>query len=341
MAIPRSWMPTLAITAAVMLWMISGALFSPPQHNPDSAPPSSKPPRVRVQISEAQPMTNHLTLQGQTLADRTVTLKAETHGVVKQTLVEKGTKVAQGDTLVKLAIDDRQARLLEARSLRMERKTEYQAVQSLKKSGYQAETELARAKAALDAAEAAVRVAELELARTTVAAPIDGIVDMRFVDVGDFVSRGDPLAELVDLDPIRVEAQVSERYLGRIKVDKSGEVRLLDGSTVPAKVTYVGSSASKTTRTFPVEMQIPNPDGLIIEGITAELHLPIEQIRAHNVPSSVLSLLDNGELSVKAVDEHNRIRAYSVEILGDSNNGIWLGGLPEKLTLVVVGHEFV
>jgi multidrug efflux system membrane fusion protein len=134
---------------------------------------------------------------------------------------------------------------------------------------------------------------------------------------------------------------VSERYLGRIKIDKSGEVRLLDGSVVPAKITYVGSSASKSTRTFPVEMQIPNPDRLIIEGITAELHLPIEQIRAHNVPSSVLSLLDNGELSIKAVDENNQITTYSVEVLGDSSNGIWLGGLPEKLTLVVVGHEFV
>jgi multidrug efflux system membrane fusion protein len=55
----------------------------------------------------------------------------------------------------------------------------------------------------------------------------------------------------------------------------------------------------------------------------------------------VLSLLDNGQLSVKAVDENNQITAYPVEVLGDSREGIWLGGLPEKLTLVVVGHEFV
>jgi multidrug efflux system membrane fusion protein len=334
-------MLTLAITAAVILWMISGTVFSPEPQPTAVEPATPKPPKVRVQISEARPMTNHLTLQGQTLADRTVTVKAETHGVVKQTLVDKGAQVNTGDTLVKMAIDDRQARLLEARSLQMERKTEYLAVQSLKKSGYQAETELARAKAALDAAKASVRVAELELERTTIHAPITGIVDIRYVEVGDFVSRGDPVAALVDLDPIRVVAQVSERYLGRIKVDKSGEVRLLDGSTVPAQVTYVGSSASKSTRTFAVEMQIPNPDGLIIEGITAELHLPIAQIRAHNVPSSVLSLLDNGELSVKAVDANNQIIAYSVEVLGDSSDGIWLGGLPEKITLVVVGHEFV
>lgn len=341
MTIPRSWMLTLSITAAVMLWMISGVIFSPTQENTNTAPVTSAPPKVRVQISTAQPMTNRLTLQGQTQADRTVTVKAETAGVVKNISVEKGTQVKAGSVLLKLALENREARLLEARSLLAERKTEYQAVQSLKKSGYQAETELARAKAALDSATAAVRLAELELERITITAPIPGIVDQRFVEVGDFVNRGDPVAELVDLDPIRVVAQVSERYLGKIKMDKAGEVRLLGGTMVPATVTYVGSSANESTRTFPVEMQIPNPDGLIIEGITAELHLPIEQILAHNVPPSVLSLLDNGELSVKAVDENNKIITYPIQILGDSSDGIWLGGLPDKLTLVVVGHEFV
>ena len=342
MAIPRSWLLTLAIVAAVILWMASGALFPPETHTAAGPVAPSRPPEVRVQVSMAQPMTNRLILQGQTRADRTVIVKAETDGVISQILVDNGARVERGETLMKLAIEERQARLLEAKSLQIERRTEYEAAESLKKSGYQAETQLARARAALDAADAAVQVAELELKRTTVGAPFDGIINSRFVEMGDFVGRGDPLAELVDLDPIRVVAQVSERYLGRIEVDKAGEVRLLGGgSLVPAKVTYVGASASKTTRTFPVEMQVPNSDRRIIEGITAELRLPIEQIRAHNVPPSVLSLLDNGELSVKAVGADNRITAYSVELLGDSSNGIWLGGLPEKLTLVVVGHEFV
>ena len=341
MVISRSWLLTFAIVAAVVLWMLSGTLFSPETPAIGAAAAPARPPEVRVQTFTAQPMTNRLILQGQTQADRTVIVKAETDGVVKQALVEKGTRVNGGDTLVKLAIEERAARLLEAQSLRLERKAEYQAAESLKQRGYQAETELARARAALDAAEAAVHVAQLELQRTTVGAPFAGIVNRRFVEVGDFVGRGDPLAELVDLEPIRVVAQVSERYLGRIEVDKAGEVRLLGGNLVAAKVTYVGASASKTTRTFPVEMQVANTDGLIIEGITAELRLPIEQIRAHNLPPSVLSLLDNGVLSVKAVGADNRITAYPVEVLGDSSDGIWLGGLPETLNLVVVGHEFV
>ena len=341
MALSRSWILTLAITAAVFLWMLSGTLFSPKPQNTNTPPVQPPPPKVRVQISVAEPMTNRLTLQGQTFADHTVTVKAETHGVVKQTSVEKGATVSAGAQLIKLALEDREARLQEARSLLLQRKTEYQAVQSLKKSGFQAETELARAKASLDSAAAAVRLAELELQRTTITAPIPGIVDQRFVEVGDFVNRGDPVATLVDLNPIRVVAQVSERYLGQITLGNSGEVRLLDGEGIPAKVTYVASTASESTRTFAVEMQIPNDDGVIIEGITAELHLPVAEILAHNVPPSVLSLLDNGQLSVKAVDEHSQILAYPVRILGDSSDGIWVDGLPAKVSLVVVGHEYV
>lgn len=341
MTLPRSWILTLAITAAVIIWMLSGVFVSHAPDNNLSKDVKTALPKVRVAQSIAQPMSNRLVLQGRTLADRSVTVMAETHGVIKKVLVERGASVTVNDNLVKITLDDRQARLLEARSLLVERKTEFEAVQSLKKSGYQAETELARAQAALDSAKAAVRLAELELKRTNVKAPIKGIVDKRFVEVGNFLNRGDPIATIVDLDPIRVTAQVSERYLGKIHNGKQGEVRLMDGTVVPAEVTYVGSSASDTTRTFPVEMQIPNPDGLIIEGITAELRLPIDQVSGHKVPPSVLSLLDNGELSIKAVDENQVIVTYPIQILGDSADGIWLGGLPSQLNLVVVGHEFV
>lgn len=341
MTFSRSWVLTIAITAVVVLWMISGVIFSSREINQHPPAANKPPPKVRVQQSVAQTMTNRLILQGQTVADRTVTIKAETHGVVKRALIDKGVAVKAGESLFQLALEDRQERLQQARSQLAEQKTEYQAVQSLKKSGFQAEMELARAKAGLDAAAAALRQAQLELQHTNITAPIDAIADKRLVEVGDFVNRGDPVATLVDLDPIRVVAQVSERYLGQIKPDSPGEVRLLDGDTIAAKITYVGSSASESTRTFPVEMQIPNPNGIIIEGVTAEMHLPIKEVLAHNVPPSVLSLLDNGQLSVKAVDENNKIIAYPVKILGDSANGIWLGGLPEKLLLVVVGNEYV
>jgi multidrug efflux system membrane fusion protein len=341
MMIPRSWLLTLAITVAAVIWMMTGVFTTEDERGIDQTTTTTPLPRVRVQESFAQSMTNRLVLHGQTRAGRTVTIKAETHGIVKEILVEKGIPVNAGEKLIQFAVEERDARLLEAQSLLAERNVEFQAMTSLRKSGYQAETELARAKAALDSATAAVKMAQLELKRIEVTAPIPGIIDSRYVEVGDFINRGDPLAIIVDLDPIRVVAQVSERYLGQVKLNEPGEVKLLEKEIIPARVTFIGSIASESTRTFPVELEIPNPQGLIIQGITAEVRLPIEEIKAHKVPPSVLSMTDQGDLVVKAVDVGNKIVTYPVHILGDSTDSVWLGGLPDELTLVVVGHEFV
>lgn len=322
--------------------MISGSFLPDERENPHS-PDETKTALIKVRVAESvsEPMTNRLVLQGQSVAERKVTVRAETGGVISEVLVNRGETVKPGSGLIRLAVDDRKSRLREAKSLLEQRKTEYNGVQKLKKSGYQAETELAKAKAALDSASATVQMAKLELDRINITAPISGVVNDRLVEVGDFVKRGDPILIIVDLNPIRVIGQVSERYLGQIKVGDAGEVRLLNDTIVPAKVSYVGSIASNNTRTFPVEMQIPNPNGLIIEGVTLELHLPIKQVFAHKVPPSVLSLLDNGELTVKAVDSSNKVIAYPISLLGDSEDAIWLGGLPDKLMLVIVGHDFV
>jgi len=343
MKLARSWTLTLIITFGAILWMASGVFITDDDHeNTLRGDGASVPPlNVRVEPSVAESMTNRLILQGQTLAKRKVTVRAETGGVVTDVLLKRGDKVKLGASLIRLALEDREARLTEATSLLEERQVQYQAAQSLKQSGFQAETEMAHAKAALDAAKSIVKLAELELDRINVKAPIPGILNSRLVEVGDFVARGDPLATVVDLDPIRVVGLVSERYLGQVQVGKAGEVRLLDNTQVKATVTYVGSVASESTRTFPVEMEIANPQGKIIEGITAELHLPIKEVLAHKIAPSALSLLDDGTLSVKAIDEASVVVAHPVRILGDSSDGIWLGDLPPNLSVITVGHEFV
>ena len=115
----------------------------------------------------------------------------------------------------------------------------------------------------------------------------------------------------------------------------------MDGRVVDGIVSYVGIVAHPLTRTYAVELEIANPDGRVIEGLTAELELPIAEVMAHRVSPAVLSLADNGEVGVKAVDDANRVVFHPVEILGGTEDSIWLGGLPDTLTMIVVGQEFV
>lgn len=338
---PRSWIVTAIIVALVVIWVATGQVGGDSASAPVASPGADLTPKVRVRSSTAEPMASRLTLQGQTAAERKVTVRAETHGVVERVLVERGARVSAGEVLVRLALEDRQAKLQQARSLKAQRRAEFEAAQRLQEGGFQAQTALARAKAEVAAAEAAVELAQLEVARTTIRAPIAGIVDQRAVEVGDFLDRGEALATIVDLDPIRVIGQVSERFLDQIDTGARGEVRLLDGRSVIGTVSYVGSVAAPATRTFPVELEIPNPDGRIIEGITAEMALPIRQLRAHRVPPSVLTLSDSGALGVKAVDAQDQVVFHPAKVLGDSPEGIWLGGLPEEIRLITVGQEYV
>lgn len=343
----RSWLLAILIAAVAAGWMLSGQLDGgEPEPAVAEAPAAETAPGpqavpVRVAQIQAEPMIDQLVLQGRTLADRKVDVRAETYGVVEVILAERGAVVEEGAVLVRLSTEDREASLAEARALLTQRQVEYDAASQLNQRGFRATTDLAQSQAALDAARAMVRVAELGMERITIAAPFGGVVNDRQVEIGDFVENGDVIATIVDLDPMRVVGQISERRLGQVELGTLATVRLLDGSTVEGMVSFVGTVADTVTRTFPVEVEIANPDRRIIEGVTAELELPIGRVMAHRVTPAILSLSDNGDLGVKAVDETNHVVFYPTVVLGNAEDGVWLGGLPPMVTVITVGQEFV
>lgn len=342
---PRSWIIALLIALAAAGWMVSGRITGSGAAKGPAAtvaePVDPPPPQVRVRRVTAEPMISRLTLQGRTLADRTVDVGAATTGTVEEVLVERGARVEAGEVLVRLSVEDRQAKLAQTRALLTQRELEFEAANRLNEQGYRADTSLAEARAGLNAARAQVELAEIELARTTITAPFAGIVDARPVEIGDYVDAGDTVARLVDLDPIRVQGQVSERYLGRIGLGMTGSVRLLDGTEIAGAVSYLGAVADMSTRTFPVEMRIPNPNGRVIENVTAAMSLPIDQAMAHQLPPSALTLADDGTLGVKAVAGDGTVVFHPATVLADSRDGVWVAGLPESFTLIAVGQEFV
>lgn len=343
----RSWMIAAAIAIVATAWVLSGQLpgsdsaEAEVQESSAAVPAEEVLAKVRVDRVSAEPMINTLTLQGRTLADRKVEIRAEATGLIEAVLAKRGAQVASGTALVRIDVDDRMARLDEANALLAQRQIEFDAARQLNERGYRADTQLAQSQAALDAARATVEIAELAVSNLTIRAPFDGVVEHRYVEIGDYVDYGDPVAMLVDLDPLRIVGQISERYLGQIAPGRVGSAHLVDGRVVDGAVSYVGSVADEVTRTFTVEIEIDNAGGQMIEGLTAELTLPIRQVLAHRVSPAVLSLSNEGEIGVKAVDENGIVLFYPVEILGGTEDLIWVGGLPETLDMIVVGQEFV
>jgi multidrug efflux system membrane fusion protein len=280
-------------------------------------------------------------VRGRTEALRKVSLKVETKGRVVELPVEQGAWVAEGDVIARLSADDRPARLREAKALREQRRIEFEASQKLSKKGFRSDTQVAGSLAALEAAEAAVSLAEEVLGNTVLRAPFDGLIDDRIAEIGDFLEMGDSVAVIVNLDPILVVAQVSERSHGEVRVGQPGFARLVDGSRIDGTVRFVSAVADPATRTFRVEMAAPNPGLAVADGMTAELHLPLREIRTHRVSPAVLSLRGNGEMGVKTVDEEGRVQFLPARIVDSDSDGVWLGGLPEEVLLITVGQEFV
>ena len=345
----RSTILAIVIAVVASAWVLSGqfgertgngegvAAGVDDQDQADSAPLTS----VRTRRIVAQPMTDTLILHGRTAADRTVDIRAETFGVVDAVLVERGAAVTAGTPLIRLNVNEREARLAEAEALLDQRRIEHDAAAELNTRGFRSETDLAAARAALDAARAERHLAEIELSRTDIRAPFDGIVDDRMVEVGDYVDVGDTIARVVDLDPIRVIGQVAERHLGQVEPGIVGSVRLVDDRVVEGVVSFTGTIANETTRTYPVELEIENADGSLIQGITAELRLPISQIEAHFLSPAVLTLSDDGQVGVRAVNGEGHVVFHVVDVVGGNADGVWVGGLPVSLDLIVVGQDFV
>ena len=196
-------------------------------------------------------------------------------------------------------------------------------------------------KTALDAAKAAVENAQQEMTRTRVVAPVSGRVQDPIAEIGDVLRVGDTCATVVDEDPMLFVTQVSETDVTKLATDKTAKVVILNGGETEGVVTYIAPSADAATRTFRVEVTVPNGEGRIRDGTTAQAFVPLDAVRAFNLNSSWLTLADSGEVGVRTVDEENRVRFTPVRILEQNADGLWVDGLEPGTRVIALGQNFV
>ncbi|MCP5374044.1 MAG: efflux RND transporter periplasmic adaptor subunit [Hyphomicrobiales bacterium] len=301
----------------------------------------AKPVKVRVRLIQGQQRVNELVLFGRTEADRKVDMRAETAGSVSEILVKKGDAVKEGQILLRLAMEDRPARLKQAEALVQQRQIAYDAAIALSEKNYRSKVKLAEEKANLEAAKAALENIRTDIGHTRIRAPFAGVIDDLPLEIGDYVKVGDQAVRLIDLDPILVVGEVAERDVQRVRPGAVAHARLVTGQEVAGTVRFVSKMGTQSTRTFRVEVAVENPGGEIAEGLTAELRLPLSTVIAHLVSPAVLTLDDNGTVGVKTVDDQDTVRFHAVELVADTSEGIWLKGLPEAARVITVGQEFV
>jgi len=298
-------------------------------------------PTVRVKVLQAEQRFAELTVTGRTEAARRVQVRGETAGRVVATPAKKGALVKAGDVLCRLDIADKDAVLAQAKAAVEWAGLDYNVAQNLGKKGYGAKNREMSQRANYDAAKAALARAQLEIARTKIAAPFDGIVEARTAEVGDYISVGGACVTIVELSPLLVVGFVGEREIGQIKTGMDATADLAVGQQVKGKIRFISSSAEPSTRTFRVEIEVPNTDLSAKDGVTAEISIPLKPVSAHRFSPAVLSLNDDGEIGVRIVDNEDKVQFVPVTILASDKDGVWVSGLPPSPVLITVGHEYV
>lgn len=315
---------------------LAGGLTAAPAG--EGAAPAPVPVAVLTVMAEDAP--NRLTLRGRTIANRSVTVAAETAGRVISAPRRKGARVAEGELLCRIDPGSRPAQLAEAEARLDEARAEADAAESLSAKGFTAETTRFARQAALQAAQAAVELIRLDIERLEIRAPFDGWLETDTAELGSRLGIGDPCATLVDLSRLRASGYVGERDVDSLALDRPARIRLINGREAGGHISHIARVADPDTRTYEVEVTLPNPEGRLRAGMTAEILIDLAPTRATRIPQSALTLDDEGRLGVRlAVD--GVARFAPVAVLSDDTDGVWVTGLPERARLIVAGQEFV
>lgn len=345
MKISRSLYIALAAILLIMSWFFINAI-NDTQDAEESAATAPEPEQEQAitVIVEPRSATDHqiiYEIYGRTEANREVSVKAETPGLIVSTPIREGRRVGKGTVICRQDVDARQATLDQTRATLRTRELEYKATKTLVEKGYRSETQAATAKAALDGARASVKQAEIELDNVNMRAPFSGIFEQQIAEVGDYLSPGQACGLLVELHPLVITSELTESQIKDVKTGQTANIQLATGEDLSGKVRFIEARADPSTRTFRAEIAVPNPDFKLKAGITATVRFQAGTIKAQHIPSQILGLSDQGQMGVRYLDEENIVHFTNVTTIDEDAKGIWVTGLPEQTRIIVKGQEYV
>lgn len=336
----------IAIVIAATLWVFSGQIFGS-SHDGDTAsaqeastPAATPLQRVGVVSVTPEPHRRTVLLSCVTEADRRASAVARGAGVIMELSANRGDHVKADDVIAVISDEGRTAALAQAQASLDQVMIDYEARKRLIDRGDAPRNTLAVLDAQLAGARAQLAQAEAELDRTKVKAPIDGIIDTVPLQMGQAVSVGSEIAVIIDPDPMLAVGQVSEARRGLLQVGQEADVRFIDGSRTTGTIDFVGLSADKATRTYPVEARMDNGDAGIGDGVTCEMSVRLDPVDAVAVPRSALIFSDAGELGVRVVED-DKAAFTRISIVEDGRELVWVSGIDQPTSVIVVGQDFV
>lgn len=333
----------IILILAATLWIGSGVIGRADRSPSASATPPAEAPRFRVTVMAAQiePHARAVVLSGRTEADKRANATTRAAGTIVDLKVRRGALVKTGDTMAVLSDEARNAQVNQASARLEQRRAELRARLQLIERGVLAEINRPQLEAELRSAEAGLAVARAEREKVLVLAPLSGVVNTVPVERGQAVEAGHIIGEVIALDPMLAVVEVSERQLAGLRVGDRASVRLVTGETADGAIRFISRSASAQTRTYRVDVEIPNPGATLADGVTCSVTLRLAPSDAARLPRSALTFSSDGRLIVRTVGTDGKVGSVPVTIVEDASDHFWLAGIANGTQVIVQGQDFV
>lgn len=333
----------IALLALVFGSVFGWKYWQNTQQAAGSGPPPAAVVSTRTVASEQWQPT--LRAVGSITPTRGVVVAAEVPGVIREIHFDSGNRVQAGDLLIELdvAVD-----LAELEALKADRKLAEITRDRIRKvlsDNLASRSDFDEAQAELDRAEAQIAAKQAMIRKKAIRAPFDGELGIRQVNPGGFLAAGDPVVELVDLDPIYAEYSLPERYLAQIEDGQRVTLRVqAEPETVfEGVIVAISPSIQPASRSVRIRALLDNPDRLLRPGMFAEVetHLPAKN-DVLTLPERAVTYNPYGEsvFVVEDSDGSKTVTLTQIETGGVRDGRVEvLSGLEEGTEVVSDGHN--
>ncbi|MCB9669891.1 MAG: efflux RND transporter periplasmic adaptor subunit [Alphaproteobacteria bacterium] len=304
------------------------------RHAPDANATRVEVARIRGDATPAM----RLSLPGEIEGSQDVLLASALGGQVERVMIHRGETVRAGQVLARVDAEIYAAQLAQAEAQRDQAAAEAGRVEKL--GDLASESQLLQARTALKVAEAQVRAAAAQVARSVVTAPFTGVAADVFPGRGEFLGPGSPVARVVQLDPVRVTLAVADRDVVLLEPGQEVVVSTAaSGRPLVGEIAFIGRAADSRTRAFPVEVEVENPDGMLLPGMIATVAVD------RPLPEGTIAIPQDWVVSRRSgqgvfVAEEGHAKWVSIE-LGEILHDLVVvrSGLEAGARVIVTGHR--
>jgi RND family efflux transporter MFP subunit len=322
-------MKTRILVAVGLSTLFAGCGRKPEQVQPPSLPAVTV--RAHVVASKQRVATEEVV--GTVGAKLRSVIAAKISGRIERLFVVPGQQVKSGEALATIDAREVQARYDQAVALRQQADSDLKRLTSLFEQKILSQAEFDNTQARSQVAAAAVAEAETMLDYTRVTAPFAGVITRKHADVGDLASPGKPLLEMEDSTALRLEADVPEAVVGRLKLGDKLPVRIAAlEKELEGVISEIAPAADSNTRTFLVKLDLPAAVDLRA-GQFGRVAMPVGKTNALRVPASAVVPRGQMEMVFVIVDGKAQLRLVKT--------GKRVGDEIELVSGVVAGEEIV